>query len=299
VTPTLFRRYSWVVLAFTLLVIAWGAYVRASGSGAGCGNHWPSCDGEMLPRPKTIQMLVELTHRMTSAAITVLVVLALVLARMIFPRGHPVRRTAALSVLFLVLEALVGAALVRLELVAHNASPERGAWMAAHLLNTMFLLASLALTAHFARPAPPLLMFSRASVVRFSFALGGMLLIGVTGAIAALGDTLFPATSLAAGLAQDGAVATHVFLRIRVLHPVLAIVVGAYVVGLASMRSASRRIGFLVKVAVLGQLALGTLNLILLAPIGLQLVHLVLADTAWIALCLLVVATGESVRAPT
>jgi heme A synthase len=242
-------------------------------------------------------MLVELMHRTSSAAITLLVVVELALALRIFDRGHPVRLAASLSVVLLVTEALVGAALVRQNLVAQNAAPERGAWMALHLVNTLLLLASLALTAFFARPAPPPLAFSRASVVRLSFAFGGTLLIGMTGAIAALGDTLFPATSLAAGLAQDGAAGAHVFLRIRVLHPVLAIVVGAYLVGLASMRDAPRRLGSAIKAAVLGQLVLGTLNLSPLAPIGLQLVHLGLADALWIALTLFAAATGQKVQA--
>ncbi len=45
-----FSRYAWGVLLWNVLVALWGAYVRATGSGAGCGSHWPTCNGEILPR---------------------------------------------------------------------------------------------------------------------------------------------------------------------------------------------------------------------------------------------------------
>jgi len=153
--PRRFRRFAWGVLAYNLLVVAWGAYVRATGSGAGCGSHWPLCNGEVIPRAERIETLIEFSHRLTSALDGLLVLALAVWAFRLFPRRHPVRPAAAWSLVFLVAEALIGAGLVRFELVADDASLARALVMAAHLVNTFLLLAALTLTAH--RATSPLL----------------------------------------------------------------------------------------------------------------------------------------------
>ena len=122
---TRFAKYAWFVLIFNLGVILWGAYVRATGSGAGCGSHWPLCNGEVIPRTGQIETLVEFTHRLSSGAAFLLVVGMLVWAWRIFPRRHRVRAAAIFSMIFMITEAFVGAGLVLFELVADNAS-QRG-----------------------------------------------------------------------------------------------------------------------------------------------------------------------------
>ncbi len=146
-----FAIYAWSVLAFAIAVVLWGAGVRATGSGAGCGDQWPLCNGVWLPQAPGIKTIIEFTHRITSGPTLGLLVLGLVVfAFRLFPRRHPVRRFAALALLFTGTEALIGAALVLLGHVGTNTSPNRAYTLGIHLINTMVLLAVLALTAWFA-----------------------------------------------------------------------------------------------------------------------------------------------------
>jgi heme A synthase len=295
-------RFAWGVLAYNLAVIAWGAFVRASGSGAGCGRHWPLCNGEVVPRPTSVATIIEATHRLTSGVAVVLVVALLVVALRQLPRGHRARVTAALATVSIFGEALIGAGLVLFELVAHDASTKRALSMVLHLNNTFVLLAALALTAWWTtseEQAPyPNASFSRGRAYALralaGLALGSVMLLGASGAVAALGDTLFPATSLRAGLAQDLSPVAHVFLRLRLFHPFIALGAGVLVLGSAGLvRSLSpsprsRSFARLVTILFVVQFSAGVLNLSLLAPIGMQLVHLLLADATWIALVLMV-----------
>ena len=305
---TRFARYGWAVLGYNLLVILWGAYVRASGSGAGCGAHWPLCNGEVIPRAPALETIIELTHRATSGVALLLVVGQLAWARRIAPRRGPLWWAAHAAMALMLTKALVGAGLVLFEMVAENASLARAWWLAAHLLNTFGLLAMLGLVPWLA---------SRAGATRSTFgavlravwqaagrerglllaALGGTLLLGMTGAITALGDTLFPSRSLAEGFAQDVSPTAHLLVRLRVIHPTLAVAMAAVLLltaGVCAARRPSietRRFGLAVAALVLTQLLAGVVNLVLLAPTWMQLVHLLLADLLWLALVGLVATT--------
>jgi heme A synthase len=295
-----FERYAWGVLGFNLLVILWGAYVRASGSGAGCGSHWPLCNGQVVPRSASVATWIELSHRLTSGLALVLVFGLVVGARRIAPPGSALRRAAWLSAALILGEALIGAGLVLLELVAQNRSLSRGIWVGGHLVNTFLLLAALALTAWYAsgreaprRPEP--------SLTTLGLGLGGvaLLVLGAAGAITALGDTLFPPATLSDGFRQDVAPDAHPFVRLRVWHPLLAVGIGLFLILLTmgvSNPSENRDAGTL-RVWLMGlylaQIGLGVLNLWLLAPVPLQLGHLLLADLVWIAFVLL---TNESLK---
>ncbi|HLQ23560.1 MAG TPA: COX15/CtaA family protein, partial [Gemmatimonadales bacterium] len=142
-----FAKYAWGVLAANVAVVLWGAFVRASGSGAGCGSHWPLCQGVVIPADPATATLIELAHRVTSGTALLLVAGLFVWSRRVAPRGSVVRRGAALSLVFMLGEALLGAGLVLFALVAHNDSLTRAFSLGAHLLNTFLLLGSLALTA--------------------------------------------------------------------------------------------------------------------------------------------------------
>ncbi|MCS6915208.1 MAG: COX15/CtaA family protein [Myxococcales bacterium] len=294
-------RYAWIVLGFTLLVIVWGAYVRASGSGAGCGRHWPLCNGAVLPRTPTVATWVELSHRVSSGLALALVLGLWVGARLARPAGHPVRRAATAAVLFMVVEAGIGAALVLLSLVGGDASLRRAVVLALHLLNTFLLLAALALCACWAsggRPPSP----RERRVWLVLPALLGTAVVSCAGAVTALGDTLFPARSLAEGLYQDLSPTAHLLIRLRLWHPVLALATGLYLVPAASLLAATldRTGAALARTAVLlylAQLGAGVVNLALLAPIWMQLVHLGLADLTWIALVLLAAGVDSRPRA--
>jgi heme A synthase len=288
VSKETFRKIAWATLIATLAVILWGAYVRASGSGAGCGSHWPLCNGEVVPRPKSIKTVIEFTHRITSGVALVMTVVQLIGAFLAFPARRGVRAAAAFSMFFMLTEAAVGAGLVLFEMVAENKSIARAYWMSAHLTNTFFLIASMALTVWFAYDKPvPRLRGPRLLVVT---PLGlGILLVGVAGAIVALGDTLFPSKTLAEGFAADLTPTAHFLIRLRAIHPVLAVFVGFSVL-MVSRAIVPRekdpnvhRWALLTNLAFGAQVAIGVLNLVLLAPIALQLIHLLFADLYWMA----------------
>ena len=291
-------RFAWLTLGWNVAVILWGAFVRATGSGAGCGAHWPLCNGEVIPRAPMIDTMVEFTHRLTSGAALVLVFILAVWVFRERSKGHPARRAAVASVVLILVEAAVGAALVLFGLVADNDSVARALFMAGHLANTFMLLAALTLTAHWCGRDAPL----RRDALRrdgwvFGLAFLALLVVGKSGAIAALGDTLYPAQSLLAGLAQDLSPTASVLVRLRILHPLLA-GAGTLAVAFAAARALQsteepvvRRWAWAAALLALVQMGAGLLNLVLLAPVWMQIVHLLLADAVWIALVLLAART--------
>ena len=308
-----FHWFSWAVLAALMGVILWGAYVRASGSGAGCGSHWPTCNGQIIPRSPSTQTVIEFSHRASSGVAFLMVVVQVIWAFRAFPRRHPVRRAAAWTFLLIITEAIVGAGLVIFEMVAGNTSTARAFWMAAHLMNTFALLAAAVLAVWRSRPEalrpaidPRITSgWSRLPAVSPSMrpaltvALVAVLLIAVSGAVVALGDTLFRPASLAEGLAQKYAPGAHLFVRLRLVHPVLAAAGGIYLLCLTALiagRDSDGRLRPLALAAaglLLCQLVLGLMNLALLAPTALQILHLLLADLVWMALVVLAAAVRE------
>jgi heme a synthase len=291
-----FGVFAWTVLAYNIPVILWGAYVRVSFSGDGCGAHWPFCNGQVIPQHMAAPMAIEFTHRLMTSVDSIAVIALCVWAFLSFPRGWAVRLYSVLSLVFLLVEALLGAGLVLLRYVAHDQSAGRALYLSAHLTNTMLLLAALTITAWLARTDAERLEWRNVP----GSVLGGaavVIAIGITGAIAALGDTLFPASSLTAGMQQDFSSASSVLLRLRSMHPLVAMAGAAYVVWAAAKllsvddgaRTAARRVIALV----LFQLMVGAVNITLLAPVWMQLVHLLVADVVWVAVVLMAIETGK------
>jgi heme A synthase len=288
-----FSRYAWAVLGYNIVVVLWGAYVRATGSGAGCGSHWPLCNGVVVPRSPAAETIIEFTHRVTSGLALLAVFGLSIWAVRAFPKGHRSRLYAQLSFLFILIEAGLGAGLVLLEYVDQNASVGRAVYLSLHLVNTQILLGVLSLAAWYStRPAP---------VTRVNWKLKGMLpmtlLVGVTGAVAALGDTLFPAASFAEGMRQDVSSTSHFLVRLRVFHPFFAVFSAAYIffVTLPVVRRNSGTAWAAWGVLML-QLIAGAINVLLLAPTWMQLVHLFIANVLWL---LLVVVIAEEAQGPT
>jgi heme A synthase len=300
-----FARFAWTLLAYDVAVVLWGAYVRATGSGAGCGRHWPLCNGEVLPRAARVETLVELSHRLSSGVVLVGTLALLVWAWRAYPPGHRVRKGAAWTSVFAASEAAIGAALVLFELVAHDASMKRALSVCMHLVNTFLLLASTALTAWWGSGGAPLRVGRRRALAWILGVPAGLLVVvGASGAVTALGDTLFPPPSLAAGLAQDVAPGAHAFVRLRGLHPMLAaltaatIVISASAVRALQPTPAVRLLSRGLAVLAIAQVAAGLLDVATLAPVALQLVHLALADAVWIALVLTAAAALGEAPAP-
>lgn len=286
-------RFAWTVLAYNIAVITWGAYVRASGSGAGCGSHWPLCNGVVVPPSPSIETVIEYSHRLTSGLALISVVVLLVWIRRACAPGHPARLGGALSLFFMLTEAAVGAGLVLFQLVAENASIARALFMAVHLLNTFILLGCITLTAWWLSGGSPLSFRGHASTTTVVMAgCVALLIVSTSGAVAALGDTLFPSASLAEALQADLSATSHLLIRLRMFHPVLAIAAAIGLLAaaprLARHRGAqARRLSLIICSLTALQIVLGFVNVVLLAPVWLQLVHLVVADAIWVSFVLL------------
>ena len=303
-----FPAYAWSVLIYNLAVILWGALVRATGSGAGCGGHWPLCNGDVLPASPQIATIIEFTHRVMSGVALVSAAVLAVWGWKAFPARHPARRWAVWSLVFMLTEALIGAALVLLGHVAKDESVGRVYSLSMHLVNTFALLAALALTAWWSMPAdrqPATTLPSPAKNGRGQLVAGmlSLVVVAIAGVITALGDTLFPAHSLAQGIADDFAGTASFLVRLRVIHPALGIAAAVYLalIALRQWRATQRRatagsLGILSKmllVLLASQIIVGTLNVLLKAPVPMQLLHLLVADALWITLVLF---TSERLR---
>jgi heme A synthase len=298
-----FAVYAWSVLGFNLLVILWGAYVRASGSGAGCGSHWPLCNGEVIPRAERIETLIEFTHRISSGISLILLLGLFIWAFRKYPKGHRVRFGATLSIIFVITEALVGASLVLFNWVGTNVSVGRAISVGVHLTNTFLLLAALTLTAWWSTSAK--LRINRPGrAITIGFILGGIgiLFVAISGAITALGDTLFPVGSLAEGFRQDFASTANFLIRLRIIHPAMAVVVAIvlinFIIFLEGPAEAEKSV--LIKRGLISliiiQLLAGFVNVFLLAPVWMQFVHLLFADLVWISYILFVVDYISSIN---
>jgi heme A synthase len=293
-------RFAWATLCVNVAVVLWGAYVRATGSGAGCGNKWPLCGGPIVGASARTQTLIEFTHRATSGVALVMVAALVVLCWRVTVRGDLARYASVLAAVFLANEALLGAALVLLDHVAQDKSSGRVVFLCLHFGNTLLLLATLALTASWLSKGRNLAVSH--SLPSMAAVIGGLLatmFIGVTGAVAALGDTLFPATSVRASIAQDFSPAAPALLHFRLMHPVVAVIAGCYVLWVilrsAGAGSGLTRIARAFVVLLFAQAGLGVLNVLLLTPVWLQIVHLLVGDVLWI---LLVLASSDLVLAP-
>jgi cytochrome c oxidase assembly protein subunit 15 len=293
------RRFAWGVLAYFIAVILWGTLVRATGSGAGCGNHWPLCNGTVVQHSASIETMIEFTHRITSGLSLFSVIGLLVWTITGTVRGHLARAAAIASVAFTLVEAIIGALLVKLGLTAQSQSPLRPAYLALHLTNTLLLLAALTLAAHLLSRDRGFLR----SEIRLTAPFGavaavfGVMIVGVTGSLAALGDTLFPATSLGTAFAQDFSATSGWLVRWRWTHPTIAVfasIILIWILVRAARQSKqgtshwdNRPLCALVLWLLAAQFVLGILDVVLLAPLGLQVVHLLGADLLWAALVVL------------
>jgi heme A synthase len=295
-----FERFAWSFLAYLVGVILFGAWVRITHSGAGCGNHWPTCNGAVLPLDPSLETAIEFTHRVTSGLCGIFGALLLAAAWRIYGRS-PVLAGSVLTLVFIVFEGLVGAGLVLGELVEDDASVARAIVIAIHLANTLLLTASAAVTAWCAgdRPAPALRSLAASS---FGPALLLVVATCMTGAVTALGDTLFPTQStLGPGLFDkvrgDLGAANHFLVRLRAVHPLVAILTAGWLAKLTAPlafsqnRGAPRIWARWAFTAVVAEVCLGLLNIVLAAPGWLQLAHLLVAQALWICLLLTGVAT--------
>jgi heme A synthase len=295
-TLSSFAKYAWFALAYNIVVILWGVFLRASKSGDGCGQHWLTCRGEVIPSAPELKTVIEFSHRLTSGLAFIVVLVLLVWAFRTFVKGSAVRKTALIAFIFIITEALVGAGLVLTGNTAENLTAARPFWAIGHLINTFILLAFLSLTAWLAsgehkfaaRTEPKYWVFLAVAAV-------GILLVGSSGSVAALSSMLFPSGTLTEGIAKDFSAASNMLLRLRISHPILSILTSVYLVLLAGWLKARFagnsdvvRWSNILSVFVLVQVAFGAATLLTLAPIVMQIGHLLLADLLWISFVLLI-----------
>ena len=294
-------KYAWLVLAYNLIVILWGVFLRASLSGDGCGEHWLTCGGEFIPSAPQIKTQIEFLHRITTSLAGITVVILLIAAIVKWLKNKSVQnklvlRMAIASLLFIVLEGVIGGLLVLTGNTAANWTPTRPFWMAGHLINTFTLIAVLALTAWFASGGKAFSFFKVPPKVSLLIILAaaGIFIVGMSGSLAALSSMLFPSSTLSEGISKDFSATSHYLLRLRVFHPILSIATGIFLIFLAGRfrtkvqeNSPVKKWANILSMLVLIQFLSGGITLLTLAPIVMQLIHLFLADVVWISFVLL------------
>jgi heme a synthase len=284
-------RFAWGVVGYNVLVILWGAIVRTSGSGAGCGDRWPLCNGDFFPHHPRLATVIEFAHRSTTAVCVFLVVALVIWTFRATGRGDRARHAVVASTVLLVTEALLGAVLVLGGYVADNISTARVVMQSIHFTNTLLLLGALSLTAWWLS-APNQRVGSAPADKSLAWpawiAVLATIVMGATGAVAALADTLFPSTSLREALASDFAANSPLLVQMRWVHPA-AVLVGSCCVLWLVMRVRSR-LSWVVAGLLGFQFAVGIGDVLLLAPTWMQVLHLLGADLYWIALVVLAAA---------
>lgn len=297
-------RASWAFVAYLIGVILFGAWVRITHSGAGCGSHWPTCHGEIIPIAPTTETMIEFTHRLTSGLCGILSLIQLAWVGSRFGARSRVFIGAVVTLFFIIVEGAVGAGLVLKELVASDDSVARAVVISLHLVNTLALTAAASLTAWWAGAdeASPRVAHSwrRADVLLLIGGMVALVATSMTGAITALGDTLFPVHAidgqgLLARVRDDVSAANHFLVRLRVVHPIVAVFAATYLLALGSrmlsapqpLPSPTRQLAALMMAAVGSQVVLGIVNVILAAPGWMQIAHLLTANIVWINVVLL------------
>lgn len=293
-----FAKFAWFTLTITSLVILWGDVVQATGSGDGCGAHWPVCNGQVLPAFEGRETLIEFTHRLSSGLVFLMSVVLFLWARRQYPSGHLVRKGANFSLFFMITESLVGAALVLFRLVGQDASLTRAIIAPVHLVNTLFLIAAVALTAWFASGGQPFSWKNQGSVgPLLIIGFISLIIIAVMGAITSLGDAIFPVRNTAEAMQRSMTAGEHFLVRLRIWHPFVAIGLGFFILALSRMIAGLRpskttqNISLAIFIIYLLQIAMGFLNVALSAILPTQLVHLFLADSLWMLWVLLAVSS--------
>lgn len=295
-----FAKYTWFVLAYNIVVILWGVFLRASKSGDGCGQHWLTCNGEVIPSAPQLKTIIEFSHRMMSSLDGVLMLVMVVWATWIWWSSRTdgawsTLRFALASIFFVIVEAGVGAGLVLTGNTAETLTAARPFWMIGHLINTFILLSFLTLTARRASGGEAINFTAEGKYwLAIFLCVGSIVIVGSSGSIAALASMIFPTETLSQGLTADFSPTSSVLLRLRLLHPISSIftsVLLILVAGWLTRESGGNRNVTLwsnaLSIIVLCQIAFGALTLLTLAPILMQLGHLLLADVVWISFVML------------
>jgi heme a synthase len=277
-----FRKLTFALYIYTIAIILWGAWVRISKSGDGCGDSWPLCDGQILPSTQNLATMIEFSHRLTTGLFGLLVIAVLIYVFKKYKDDRLLKRIALLSFIFTITEALLGAALVKFGLVTDNDSFARLFVMGLHQVNSLLLSGFIGLLFVIPRNQPPIAWSKISSTISLLF-----LILAATGAIASLSTTLYPSDSLIEGLRADLTGDSHWIVKWRSIHPLLALILGGglfYTLLLQGTKSGfTAELKDLLRLFAFG-LVFGFLTLVFLSPMWMKLTHLTLAHLLWLLL---------------
>jgi heme A synthase len=294
-----------------------GSLVRATGAGDGCGDSWPRCQGSLFPLEGGTETAIEFAHRAATAALGIVLLWFVFAAWRAGPGsaenlrefglwrslrawrspgpGRELRRALGWVGIFFSGEVLIGAVLVLAGWVDTDASIGRTVVVPLHLVNTFLLVGAVVLVVHLANGGVwPNYDGRRRSNQLGLVIVGIMLLIAASGGLNALADTLFPPDTLLEGIREEFGPTAPFLVRLRILHPMLAIGGGLAVV--MALRSPSfdrsgavRGLANLAAVVVGVEAVVGLVNVALLTPVEVQLIHLLIADVLWVVAVLAVI----------
>jgi len=272
--------YTKLGIVLSILSILAGAFVRATGSGDGCGSTWPTCKGKIIPQLSDTSEIIEFSHRSISGILLIVTLIIFTKSRNM-SKGSIIRTTVNFLTFFVVFEAAIGAVIVLYEWVGLNSSLPRIVAVPIHLVNTFGLLACYAILYKVL-----LNNFKNIKQLwdrRFVFVAFLFLLSGATGSITALADVLFPSASFYEGLMEDFDRTSELLTRLRILHPIVAI--GLSVALIIESRKIQKDYKIDVKflqLLVIVAVTLGVLNVLSNIVLLLSIFHLAIADLLWI-----------------
>ena len=275
------ESYAKAGLLLSIASILAGAFVRATGSGDGCGATWPTCKGKIIPALSDSSELIEFSHRSVSGVLLVVTLIIFAKTRK-FQKDSLVRTVTNYLTFFVIFEALIGAVIVIFEWVGLNSSLPRIIAVPIHLVNTFGLLGSYAILYKILQDDLQNIknMFNKNFLLISSL----FLLSGATGSITALADVLFPSASFVEGFLADFDRTSEVLTRLRILHPIisstLSIVLYVYATGIRKKYNVSvKPLQTLILIAVF----LGVINVLSNIVLPLSILHLAIADFLWIS----------------
>ncbi len=281
------------MLWLTVAVVIGGALVRATDSGAGCGESWPICGGQIIPEIGNYHTAIEISHRLMTGLLAIVLLSLFILIRRGYGKEHRLRRAAVGAGVLLIIESLLGASLVIFGWVEFDASIARLIVVPIHLINTFLLVGAMALVAFYASGGSQVKIDLKRTTDKLLLA-GAMLVIviGATGALNALADTLIKSDTLGTS-SGDGVQLTEAVLRqIRTIHPFTAIIGGLVLFMLVRFLAVDaepkvRYLIFGVQGIIWLQFVVGLVNIALDVPLETQLLHLFVADVLWILFMLI------------
>ena len=275
------ESYAKAGLLLSIVSILAGAFVRATGSGDGCGATWPTCKGKIIPALSDTSELIEFSHRSVSGVLLVVTLIIFAKTRK-YQKDSLVRIVTNYLTFFVIFEALIGAVIVIFEWVGLNSSLPRIIAVPIHLVNTFGLLGSYAILYKILRDDLKNIknMFNKNFLLISSL----FLLSGASGSITALADVLFPSASFVEGFLADFDRTSEVLTRLRILHPIisstLSIVLYVYATGIRKKYNVSvKPLQILILIAVF----LGVINVLSNIVLPLSVLHLAIADFLWIS----------------